>query len=77
MDQVMRKRNIFRGIEFILNMLAGICLEFRDNVKELISVFDYLRIVYLFLVVCIVKIADLDNDLEKNGIKVEQIVTFL
>lgn len=76
MGLVMRKGIVFRCVELIFNMLVGVCLEFRDNIEELIAMFDYLRIVDLFLVVCIVKNANFDNDLEKNGIKVEQIEAF-
>lgn len=76
MDLVMRKRIVFRCIELVLNRFAGVGFKFRNNIEELISVLDYLRVVYLFLVVGIVEVANFDDGLEKNGIKVEQIVAF-
>lgn len=77
MDLVVRKRIVFRRVELVLNRFAWVCLKLRNNIEEPISLFDYLRIVDLFLVVRIVEVADFDNNFEKNGVDVEQKVAFL
>lgn len=76
MDLLMRKRVIFRCIELVLNGFAGIGFKLRNDIEEFISVLDYFRVVYLFLVVGIVEVANFDDYFEKNGIDVEQIMTF-
>lgn len=76
MDLLMRKRVVFGCIKLVLDFFIGVGLKFGNNVKELVSILDYLRIIYLFLVVVVVKVANFDDNFEKNCIKVKQIVIF-